>query len=99
MVALPFFHCTFSAIAGYYIGIAALRPNRARPLLIVGIGLVGTLHGLYNYFGGAWLGAALMVVILLLFVFYARSADDITRKVLETPAADTPRQPAIPPTV
>ena len=41
-------HVLFSAIAGFYLGLAKFNPDRAGPLVVKGILIAAVLHALYN---------------------------------------------------
>ena len=62
---------------GFFLGLG-VHYKRVRVQLI-GFGLVvaGVLHGLYDHWAAEWAGAALAALIVLTFVGYARSGDQI----------------------
>lgn len=41
-------HVLYSAIAGYYLGLAKFNPDRAGPLVVKGLVIAAVLHALYN---------------------------------------------------
>jgi RsiW-degrading membrane proteinase PrsW (M82 family) len=77
LISLPFQHCIWSAIAGYYVGLACLHPRRAAGLVTVGVVTATILHGVYDLFAGGWMGLLVFGISILLFAGYCRSADDI----------------------
>lgn len=81
LITLPFLHCVFSGIAGYYLGLSLLAPQRRTALLLLGIGVTAVLHGLYDFFAGGWLGLVVAGVTILTFVAYLRSAEHITQHI------------------
>jgi RsiW-degrading membrane proteinase PrsW (M82 family) len=77
LITLPLLHALWAGTFGYYIGLAAAAPKRQLGLLVVGWVLVASLHGLYDTFSGSWVSTGVGMLSLLLFVGYARSADQI----------------------
>lgn len=69
-VSLPLFHAILSGIVGYFIGLAAINPNRQGAILFIGVAIAASLHGLYNTFAGSALGLLLIAFSILLFVAY-----------------------------
>ncbi|WP_293913971.1 PrsW family glutamic-type intramembrane protease [Deinococcus sp.] len=94
LISLPFLHCVFSAIAGYYLGLSLLAPQRRAALILLGIGLAAVLHGLYDFFAGRWLGIVVAATSILMFVGYLRSAEQITQHM--TGQADGNRPGTLP---
>lgn len=90
LITLPFLHCVFSGIAGYYLGLSLLAPQRRTALLLLGLGVTALLHGMYNFFSNGWLGLAVAGVAILTFVAYLRSAEHITQHI----TGQTGAQPA-----
>ena len=41
-------HVIYSAIAGYYLGLAKFNPDHAGPLVVKGLGIAAILHAVYN---------------------------------------------------
>lgn len=78
-VSLPLFHAVLSGIMGYFMGLALRFPRRRYDLLIWGLAIVATLHGLYNAFSGGLPGTLIIGLSLLLFVVYL----DRTPKILQ----------------
>lgn len=81
LISLPFLHCVFSGIAGYYLGLSLLAPQRRTALLLLGLGVAALIHGLYDFFAGSWLGLLVAGLAILMFVAYLRSAEHITQHI------------------
>lgn len=81
LISLPFLHCVFSGIAGYYLGLSLLAPGRRTALVLLGLGVAATIHGFYNFFSGGWLGLLVAGTAILVFVAYLRSAEHITQHI------------------
>lgn len=99
LISLPFLHCVFSGIAGYYLGLSLLAPQRRTALLLLGLGVAAVIHGLYDFFAGGWLGLLVAGVTILVFVAYLRSAEHITQHItgqaeVVPPALPTEEVPA-----
>ncbi|MHA0034801.1 PrsW family glutamic-type intramembrane protease [Deinococcus sp. PESE-13] len=94
LISLPFLHCVFSGIAGYYLGLSLLAPAQRTALLFLGLGLAATVHGLYDFFSGSWLSLVVAAAGILMFVAYLRSAEHITQHITgqakTTPTAQNP---------
>ncbi|WP_261663193.1 PrsW family intramembrane metalloprotease [Deinococcus sp. Marseille-Q6407] len=97
LITLPFLHCVFSGIAGYYLGLSLLAPQRRTALLLLGVGLAATIHGFYDFFAGTWLGVAVAAIAILMFVAYLRSAEQITQHITGQGQAPAAAQPAAAP--
>ncbi len=81
LISLPFLHCVFSGVAGYYVGLSLLAPQRRTALLLLGVGLAALTHGLYDFFSGGWLGVVVAGIAILMFIAYIRSAEHITQHI------------------
>lgn len=71
-ISLPLLHAVWSAILGYFIGLAVLTPHTRRALILLGLILVAMLHGLYDAFADSWLGLLIATASLFLFIGYVR---------------------------
>ncbi len=61
LLLTPFMHGAWSGIAGYFLARAALDPSRRRALVVAGLFLAATMHGLYNTFAGSPLATLLAI--------------------------------------
>lgn len=93
LITLPFLHCMFSGIAGYYLGLSLLAPQRRTALLLLGVGLAATIHGFYNFFASTWLGVVVAAIAILMFIAYLRSAEQITQHITRQGQGTSPAQP------
>jgi RsiW-degrading membrane proteinase PrsW (M82 family) len=84
LISLPLLHALWAGIAGYFIGLAAQFPRRQAALIVVGIGLVALIHGLYDTFSESWFAFGLCVLSLLLYIMYMRSAEKIAEELQAT---------------
>lgn len=81
LISLPFLHCVFSGIAGYYLGLSLITQERQSALILLGLAIAATTHGLYNFFSGSWLSPIMAMITILMFIGYIRSAEEITQKI------------------
>ena len=94
LASLVFAHGVWSAIAGYFVGLATVRRSRTVALIAVGLGISICLHGLYNTFVaagalGSLVAIGIMAIGIFLLVGYTHSIDDLaTTLVAEAPKAD-----------
>lgn len=75
-ISLPLLHASFAGTTGYFVGLSLHNPKARRALLIVGLSIAATLHGLYNTFTPGWLGLGAAMLALATFVHYVRSDPD-----------------------
>jgi RsiW-degrading membrane proteinase PrsW (M82 family) len=80
-ISSPLLHALWSSVTGYFIGLAALFPNRARALVGFAILGVGTLHGLFDAFSDGWISIVICLFSLVLFVGYSSNADRILERI------------------
>jgi RsiW-degrading membrane proteinase PrsW (M82 family) len=71
------FHACFTAIAAFFIGLAAWRRDRMFQLIAIGVATSAVLHGLYDRWSGGWSGLFFAVIAVGLFLGYVRSGDRI----------------------
>ncbi len=98
------FHACMAGVTAFFIGLA--RHYRQYRVGLIGFGLAfaAVLHGLYDNFASGWLGTALAVLIVFVFVGYVATGDQIGEQFGEhldatigaRPAPDWP-PPADPP--
>ncbi|GGJ27119.1 PrsW family intramembrane metalloprotease [Deinococcus roseus] len=81
LITLPFLHCMFSSIAGYYIGLSLYSREKHRAWIVFGIALAAIIHGLYDFFSSSYLGIVVAAVTILLFAGYLYSSRNITEQV------------------
>ena len=81
LISLPLLHACWSAVVGYFIGLAHLHRGPARSLIAFGIGIAATLHGLYDTLSGSWLGIGVAALSLIVFVSYVRTSALISKQL------------------
>lgn len=90
LISLPLLHATWSAVAGYFMGLAVLSHRTRRALMILGVLIAAGLHGLYDAFSNSWLGLLIAALSILVFISYVRTADIITQELLAQHSPITP---------
>jgi RsiW-degrading membrane proteinase PrsW (M82 family) len=86
-ISSPLLHALWSAVTGYFIGLAATFPARSRVLVVVAIGGVAAIHGLFDEFSDSWISIPICLFSLILFVGYSRTADQIMDRMQREEAA------------
>jgi protease PrsW len=86
-ISSPLEHALWASVTGYFVGLAALFPNRSRALVVVAIGGMATIHGLFDQFSDTWLSVLICLFSLILFVGYSRTADQIMERLQKQEAA------------
>lgn len=81
LISLPLLHACWSAIIGYFIGLAHLHRGPARSLMAFGILIAATLHGLYDTLSGSWLGLGVAALSLIVFISYVRTSSLISSQI------------------
>jgi RsiW-degrading membrane proteinase PrsW (M82 family) len=86
-ISSPLLHALWSSVVGYFIGLAATFPTRSRALVVVAIGAMATIHGLFDEFSDTWISIVICLFSLILFVGYSRTADQIMERMHKEEAA------------
>ncbi|HLJ56109.1 MAG TPA: PrsW family glutamic-type intramembrane protease [Chthonomonadaceae bacterium] len=81
LISLPLLHACWSAVVGYFIGLARLYRGPAKSLIAFGIIVAAILHGLYDTLSGSWAGLAVAAVSLIVFVSYVRTSALISKQL------------------
>lgn len=68
LISLPFLHCVWSSVAGYYIGLGLLQREKAAALAVVGLAAAAVLHRLYDCFAGSLLSLAVPALAVPVFL-------------------------------
>jgi RsiW-degrading membrane proteinase PrsW (M82 family) len=80
-ISSPLQHALWAGVTGYFVGLAAMFPNRSRALLVLAIGGMATIHGLFDQYSDTWLSVVICLFSLILFVGYSRTADQIVERL------------------
>jgi len=102
MAMTPFFHGCLAGIFGYFIALATLDPARRWPLLVAGLAISATLHGLFDALvprSSMWgvLVEGMTFFLMLTYALKARglaSAEALTTGLLESPPVPTDERPS-----
>lgn len=86
LISLPFLHCVFTGITGYYVGLSLLAPSRRRALILLGLFVAATLHGTYDFFGGTVFAVVVAALAIFMFTSYMAEADTITEAIRDRAA-------------
>jgi RsiW-degrading membrane proteinase PrsW (M82 family) len=86
-ISSPLLHALWSSVIGYFVGLAATFPNRSRALVVVAIGGIATIHGLFDEFSDSWISIVICLFSLILFVGYSRTAEQIMERLQQEEAA------------
>jgi RsiW-degrading membrane proteinase PrsW (M82 family) len=81
LISLPLLHASWSAVVGYFIGLAHLHRGPSRTLVLFGIGIAATLHGLYDCLSESWLGVGVAALSLIIFISYVRTSALISQQL------------------
>jgi len=77
----PFLHATWTAVAGYFIGLAVVSRDRRAALCIVGIVPAATLHGWYDFAVQRAYAVAIAAVAYLLLIAYIDRSQQMVDQV------------------
>jgi protease PrsW len=102
MAMTPFFHGCLAGIFGYFIALATLDPARRWPLLVAGLAISASLHGIFDTLvprAPMWgvLVEGVTFFLMLTYVLKARgltSAGALTQGLLEPPPLSPEQGPA-----
>ena len=86
------FHACMAGVTAFFIGLAHHYRQYRVGLIGFGLAFAAVLHGLYDNFASGWLGTALAVLIVFIFVGYVATGDQIGERLGEhLVQADGPR--------
>lgn len=72
-ISLPFLHAIWCGTSAYFLALAVATQTSQRMLPVVGVATVALLHGSYNTFSNSWIGFAISVLSMFIFVGYVRT--------------------------
>jgi RsiW-degrading membrane proteinase PrsW (M82 family) len=81
LITLPLLHAVWAGTLGFFIAASLYTPSARSGLALFGIVLAVALHGLYDTFSDSFLGVAIAIASILVFVSYVRGADEFLKKV------------------
>jgi RsiW-degrading membrane proteinase PrsW (M82 family) len=84
-VTLPLLHAAWAGVMGWFIAVASHHQKNQRAIVIVGLLLVATLHGLYDALNGL-LGLAMAAITLIVFMGYLMHGQDDAPPIVEQTA-------------
>jgi RsiW-degrading membrane proteinase PrsW (M82 family) len=74
LTTLPFLHAIWTGIAGYFIGLSMLYPDRKHGLIVAALLIPAVLHALHNTFGGLLEFGIDFLSVLALLVYLRQSS-------------------------
>jgi len=81
LITLPLLHAVWSGIFAYFVALASVNRHVGNGLLLAGLVITASLHGLYDTFSGSLIGVAIAVVSILVFIAYYRSGENLQAKI------------------
>lgn len=72
-ISLPFLHAIWCGTSAYFLALAVASQTSQRMLPVIGVATVALLHGSYNTFSDSWIGFAVSVLSMFVFVGYVRT--------------------------
>ena len=83
VTSLPFFHAICTALAGYFISFAVLRPRYRAMLYTMAILMPAVIHGCYDTFANGLLGLVIAFTALLVLNYYLKNDTNVQRTLGE----------------
>jgi RsiW-degrading membrane proteinase PrsW (M82 family) len=81
LITLPLLHAVWSGIFAYFAALASVNRHVGKGLLLAGLLIAATLHGLYDTFADSLIGVAIAILSMLIFVAYYRSGQTLQAKI------------------
>ncbi len=78
-MTLPLLHAAWGGIAGWFIAVASNRQKRSGSIVVLGVGLMAAMHGLYDVFSDGWLGVLIAAASLLMLMGYLVHGQQISQ--------------------
>lgn len=72
-ISLPFLHAIWCGTSAYFLALAVASQASQRMLPMIGVATVALLHGSYNTYSDSWIGFAISVLSMFVFVGYVRT--------------------------
>lgn len=83
LTSLPFLHAIWTAMAGYFIGVAKQHPGHRHGLWVAAIMVPAILHGVYDMFSNGILGPLLMLVSVVVLMLYLAHGHELDAELSE----------------
>lgn len=81
LITLPLLHAVWAGIFAYFVALASVNRHVGRGLLLTGLLVTASLHGLYDTFSDSLFGVAVALLSILIFVAYYRSGQNLQAKI------------------
>ena len=81
LITLPLLHAVWAGIFAYFVALASVNRHVGKGLLLAGLMITATLHGLYDTFSDSLVGVGVAVLSILIFVAYYRSGETLQAKI------------------
>jgi RsiW-degrading membrane proteinase PrsW (M82 family) len=80
-ITLPLLHAVWAGIFAYFVALASVNRQVGKGLLLAGLLVTASLHGLYDTFSDSLIGVAVAMLSILIFVAYYRSGQTLQAKI------------------
>jgi protease PrsW len=81
LITLPLLHAVWTGIFGYFVALASVNRHVGKGLLLAGLLITASLHGVYDTFAGSIIGVAVAVLSIVIFISYYRSGQTLQTKI------------------
>jgi RsiW-degrading membrane proteinase PrsW (M82 family) len=81
LITLPLLHAIWAGIFAYFIALASANRQLSKGLLLAGLVIAASLHGLYDTFSDSMIGVAVALISMVIFISYYRSGQTIQAKI------------------
>jgi RsiW-degrading membrane proteinase PrsW (M82 family) len=81
LITLPLLHAVWAGILGYFVALASVNRHVGKGLLLAGLIIAASLHGLYDTFSESLIGVAVAVLSIVIFISYYRSGQTLQAKI------------------
>jgi protease PrsW len=81
LITLPLLHAVWAGIFGYFVALASVNRHVGKGLLLAGLLITASLHGLYDTFSDSIIGVAVAVLSIVIFISYYRSGQTLQAKI------------------
>jgi RsiW-degrading membrane proteinase PrsW (M82 family) len=93
LITLPLLHALWAGIFAYFVSLASVNRHVGQGLLLAGLLITATLHGLYDTFSDSLIGVAVAILSMLIFVAYYRSGQALQAKISALVVNQPPETP------